>query len=104
VSHPETLLCVAEVSGRVVGYVLGSSHITFLANGSVCWVEEVMVSADERRVGIGRALMLTTEYWASEIGAAYVSLASRRAADFYEALGYEDSAVFFKKTLVQKRA
>jgi GNAT superfamily N-acetyltransferase len=102
VSHPETLLCVAEVRERVVGYLLGSSHVTFLANGRVCWVEEVMVSAEQRRLGIGRALMLTAEHWAAEIGAAYVSLASRRAGDFYEALGYEDSAVFFKKTLAQK--
>lgn len=31
--------------------------------------------------------------------AGYVSLASRRAGDFYRALGYEDSAVFFRKTL-----
>jgi hypothetical protein len=39
------------------------------------------------------------ENWARESGAAYLALASRRAGPFYLALGYEDSAVFFKKTL-----
>jgi len=33
------------------------------------------------------------------IGAAYLALASRRAGLFYLALGYEDSAVFYKKAL-----
>ncbi|GAA1661347.1 hypothetical protein GCM10009744_63860 [Kribbella alba] len=37
--------------------------------------------------------------WAQSIGAAYLALASRRAGPFYLALDYEDSAVFYKKTL-----
>jgi hypothetical protein len=39
------------------------------------------------------------ERWARASGAAYLALASRRAGPFYLALGYEDSAVFFRKTL-----
>jgi hypothetical protein len=31
-----------------------------------------------------------------------VALASRRAADFYRALGYEESAVYFRKVLGQE--
>lgn len=43
--------------------------------------------------------MIDAESWAELQGAAYVSLASRRAGDFYRALGYEDAAAFFKKPL-----
>lgn len=43
--------------------------------------------------------MAAAEDWARDAGAGYVSLASRRAGAFYLALGYEDSAVFFKKGL-----
>jgi GNAT superfamily N-acetyltransferase len=99
VSHAETLLIVAVRDDVLVGYLLASNHLTFLANGPVCWVEEVMVETDQRRHGIGRRLMEAAELWAEDRGAAYVSLASRRAGDFYLALGYEDSATFFKKSL-----
>jgi GNAT superfamily N-acetyltransferase len=99
VAHGDTLLIVAMQDGVLVGYLLASNHLTFLANGRVCWVEEVMVQADHRRQGIGRSLMAAAERWAEGCGAAYVSLASRRAGDFYLALGYEDSAAYFKKNL-----
>ncbi|MGZ0151371.1 hypothetical protein ACXJJ3_30255 [Kribbella sp. WER1] len=66
VDVPGTLLLVAETAeGKIVGYLLASTHLTFLANGPV----------------------------------AYLSLASRRAGPFYQALDYKDSAVFFKKNL-----
>lgn len=94
-----TLLLVAEVPGQgVAGYLLANSHTTFLANGPVAWVEEVMVDEGARRMGVGRRLMEYAENWAQSIGAAYLALASRRAGDFYVALGYEGSATFYKKT------
>ena len=100
VDLPDTLLLVAETAdGRIAGYLLGNSHLTFLANGSVAWVEELMVDETLRKSGIGRLLMERAEQWAQSTGAAYLALASRRAGPFYLALGYEDSAVFYKKTL-----
>jgi GNAT superfamily N-acetyltransferase len=95
----DTLLIVAEVGGAVAGYLLASVHLTLLANGPVAWIEEVAVDSEYRRSGMGTRLMATAEAWAREQDVAYVSLASRRAADFYLALGYEDSAVFFKRGL-----
>ncbi|MFD1722920.1 GNAT family N-acetyltransferase [Amnibacterium endophyticum] len=96
----DTLVLVAEsADGAVVGYLLASTHLTFLANGPVAWVEEVMVDAAHRHRGIGRLLMREAEHWAAERGAAYVSLASRRAGAFYTALGYDESAVFFERAV-----
>lgn len=98
---PGTLLLVAESSdGKVVGYLLGNTHLTFLANGRVAWVEERMVDETQRGTGIGRMLMEYAEQWARSEPAAYLALASRRAGAFYESLNYENSAVFFKKTLI----
>jgi len=97
---PGTLVAVAESAGTdVVGYLLAHHHLTFLANGPVAWVEEVMVDEGHRRTGVGRELMGYAESWARERGAAYLALASRRAGPFYGALGYDDSAVFYKKSL-----
>lgn len=92
------LVLVAHDGGAVVGYLCASAHLTFLADGEVVWVEEVMVAATHRGTGVGAALMARAEAWGAERGAAYVSLASRRAGAFYRALGYEDSATFYRKT------
>jgi GNAT superfamily N-acetyltransferase len=91
------LILVAHRPERICGYLLAHTHYTFFANGPVAWVEEVMVDARDRSEGIGHALMTEAERWGREQGAAYVSLASRRAGGFYLQLGYEDSAVFYKK-------
>jgi GNAT superfamily N-acetyltransferase len=100
VDAPDTLLVVAEAHPTgVVGYLLANSHPTFFANGPVVWVEEIMVADAARRLGIGRLLMTAAEGWARESGAAYVSLATRRAGEFYRALEYEKSATFFRKPL-----
>ncbi|MGW7683597.1 GNAT family N-acetyltransferase [Kribbella sp. NPDC054772] len=100
VDVPDTLLLVAETGdGGIVGYLLGNCHLTFLANGPVAWVEEIMVDQNLRQSGIGRLLMEHAEKWAQSAGAPYLALASRRAGPFYLALGYEDSATFYRKTL-----
>jgi GNAT superfamily N-acetyltransferase len=96
-----TLLLVADAAEcGIVGYLLGNSHPTLFANGPVAWVEELMVVETDRRSGVGRRLIEHAEEWARSGGAAYLALASRRAGPFYLAVDYEDSAVFYKKTLV----
>jgi hypothetical protein len=39
------------------------------------------------------------EAWAAKRGSKLVALATRRAAPFYQALGYEESAIYFRKLL-----
>jgi GNAT superfamily N-acetyltransferase len=92
-----TALFVAGRDGVVAGYVLAFDHPTFFANGPVTWVEELFVTEAERGNGIGRALMEAVERWSRERDAALVALATRRAGSFYEALGYERSADYFRK-------
>ena len=92
-------LPVAGEPGEVVGYCLGFDHYTFYANGRVAWVEEIMVREELRREKIGAALMSAFETWAKSRGSTLVALATRRAAPFYLALGYEDSATYFRKLL-----
>jgi GNAT superfamily N-acetyltransferase len=90
----------ADAAGEdCAGYLLGFEHLTFYANGRVAWVEEVFVRGNVRGHGIGRALMTTFEGWARGRGCALVALATRRAAPFYHAIGYEDSAVYLRKLL-----
>jgi GNAT superfamily N-acetyltransferase len=103
--HARLLVAVtgADAAGDdCIGYLLGFEHLTFYANGRVAWVEEVFVRGDLRGRGIGRALMTEFERWAGGRGCALVALATRRAAPFYHALGYEDSATYLRKLLPER--
>jgi GNAT superfamily N-acetyltransferase len=92
------LLAVREPE-QVAGYLLGFTHLTFFAGGPVGWVEEIVVRPRDRGHGTGAALMSTFEQWAGARGCALTALATRRAAPFYRALGYEESATYFRKLL-----
>lgn len=95
-------LLLAVTGNESVGYLLGFRHLTFYANGPVGWVEEIVVRDAERGQGIGRVLMDAFEQWAAAEGCTLIALATRRAAPFYRALGYEESATYFRKVLVDR--
>jgi GNAT superfamily N-acetyltransferase len=95
-------LLLATGGQQSLGYLLGFRHLTFYANGPVGWVEEIVVRRQDRGQGIGRMLMNAFEDWAATQGCALIALATRRAAPFYHALGYEDSATYFRKVLVDQ--
>ena len=92
-------LLVAEKNEGSVGYLLGFDHPAFYANGRVSWVEEVYVKQPYRKEGLGRLLMRTFEKEAKCRGGRLVALATRRAEFFYQSIGYESSATYFKKHL-----
>jgi GNAT superfamily N-acetyltransferase len=95
----DACLLLAVDGEQRLGYLLGFRHLTFYANGPVAWVEEVFVRGQHRGRGVGRALMSAFERWAATRDCALIALATRRAAPFYRALGYEESAVYFRKVL-----
>ena len=90
---------VADVGGQVGGYLLGFCHLAFFANGPIAWVEEIAVHEDLRRQGLGGQLMNGFENQARAAGARLIALATRRASSFYEAIGYEPSATYFRKLI-----
>lgn len=98
-SSPATFLAVAEENGIIMGYVLAFAHRTLYASGRVAWVEELVVQEQHRGKGIGGLLMRSAEEWAEGEGCRLIALATRRAAAFYEAVGYEESATYFRKLL-----
>lgn len=93
-------LLVVEGSSSLIGYLHGLVHPVFHANGNIGWVEELFVSPTARGTGLGRRLMERFEDWAGQTGQAhYVAVSTRRAHDFYQAIGYAESATYFKKAV-----
>ena len=88
-------VAIAELGGRIVGYVAGDAHETFYAGGKVAWVDEILVAEDARRQGIGRALMAEFETWAENGRCRLIGLATRADATIYEELGFEGSSGYF---------
>lgn len=99
VADSQARLSVVVVNEVVVGYALAFKHLAFYANGPVVWVEEIVVREELRGHGLGRLLMGDIEAWAYLHGVRLVALATRRAAPFYRALGYEESAMYFRKII-----
>ncbi len=98
-ADPNADLLVAERGSSPVGYVLAFHHLTFFANGIVTWIEELFVEDEFRGQGIGRELVVMIEQKAKERDSRLIALATRRAEDFYKAIGYEESATYFRKLL-----
>lgn len=95
-------LVVADTGTGLVGYLYGLVHPAFHANGNIGWVEELFVDPDTRGSGLGRRLMAAFEAWAQQSAQVqYIGLATRRAGDFYRAIGYQESATYFKRVTRQ---
>lgn len=90
---------VAEHEGALTGYVAGYRHPTFYAAGETAWVDELLVDSNYRGRGVGQRLMAAFEQWASNHGCTLVGLATAGARGFYERLGYESKAGYYKKYL-----
>ena len=90
-------LLVAVCGGVVVGYALAARFPTFYANGPVAFLQELMVDPKHRQRGIGRTLVAAILERARAAGCAELTLATRRAGDFYRKLGFTESAGYFKR-------
>ncbi|OHV35334.1 GCN5 family acetyltransferase [Pseudofrankia sp. EUN1h] len=103
-ADPSRQLLVADVDGRVVGTAEVLVHVN-LTHGGQPWaiVENVVVAADARRLGAGRALMAHVVEQARAAGCYKIQLLSRGergdAHLFYESLGFARSAVGFRRYL-----
>jgi GNAT superfamily N-acetyltransferase len=96
---PALFIAIALLDRKYLGYVSAYSHAAFYAAGSTLWVDELFVASEVRGRNIGRRLMFACEEWAAARGCRLIALATAGARDFYQALGYQSTAGYFKKYL-----
>lgn len=95
---------VAEGQGQVIGMCTGQVAISTAEGGPALLVEDVIVLEQWRGKGVGRQLLENLGAWAREQGIERFQLLADRnngpALDFYEALGWQATAlVCLRKTM-----
>ena len=84
-------VAVAEVSSTVAGWVAAERRL-LLESGERAELVGLVVGVHARRAGIGKALVIAAEQWASGQGLQAISVRSNvlrpEAHPFYESLGY----------------
>ena len=101
-ASPGTALFVAEAGGRVWGLLTLVWYD--VPSGRKAWIEDVVVDAEARGMGAGRALVAAALEHAGVIGAGKVLLTSNPAREaaraLYRKMGFEEAAttVFAIKT------
>lgn len=98
IDSPDELLLVAEADGEVVGYALTVFSTLLYTNGLSAQLQELVVDESKRQKGTGRALVKAVEAECIDRHAAQLVVATRRAAGFYDRLGYYISADYLKRT------
>lgn len=98
IDSTDELLLVADDGGEVVGYALTVFSTLLYTNGLSGQLQELVVDESHRRSGAGRALVEAVEAECATRGAAQLVVATRRAAGFYDRLGYYISADYLKRT------
>jgi len=99
---PERALLVAEVDGRVAGFVSLATRAHF--TGEIdAYVGELVVAVTAEGRGVGRSLVAAAEAWARERGLARITLetgaGNAAARAFYAALGFAEEDVRLTRTL-----
>ena len=87
---------VIELDGSVQGYLLGFDLLTMFANGPIFSLVELVVDESYRGQGLGKRLVSDALVQAWARGCVEVVVPTRRAATFYESLGFSKSAEYLK--------
>lgn len=109
VENPDYVLLAAKQDDHLVGFAMGVICGELYGNGGPFMVaEDVIVHKDQRRTGVGSALMSTLEQRAVERDCCQIIFVTEtdrtEAHRFYESLGYDpDAYKGFKKRLADGR-
>jgi GNAT superfamily N-acetyltransferase len=98
-STTETMLLVVEDDdGAVRGYALASIVPLLYTNGPAAQIHELVVDEAARGKNLGSQLVHAIEQECLSRGVRQLTVASRRAAGFYDRLGYHSTAEYLKRT------
>jgi N-acetylglutamate synthase-like GNAT family acetyltransferase len=95
--QPTVLLYVAEDDEGVRGYALTTIVPLLSTNGLSAQLQEIVVAEDARGNDYGTQLVKAVEAECERRGVRQLTVASRRAAGFYDRLGFHESAEYMRR-------
>jgi len=95
----DSICLVGIVDAEVVGYISGCIHPVLIQGGNFAFIDEIVVRSEARGRGDGTALMAELERIAKQRNCSAVGLATGGAKLFYERIGYQSRAGYYKKRL-----
>ena len=104
IERPSAAAWVAEVGGRVVGMMTAQTVVSTAEGGESVWIEDVVVTKDQRRAGVGRKLMDAVARWCESRGVVRMQLlaegSNEAAFEFYKRRGWDRTRmVAFRKLM-----
>lgn len=90
---------VATKGTEVVGYTLTTVSRLLHAPGLTAHIQEIVVDADSRSVGIGDTLMRANEIYCKSRGVRQISASTARIGSFFNHLGYKAVGEHFRKII-----
>lgn len=89
------LILVAEISGQVIGMISMQGLISTAMGERVGLIEDMIVSNEFRRIGVGRLLLGSMIDYANTLGYGRIALGADRRNDsaiaFYQTFGFKTS-------------
>ena len=107
-SDPRIETFVADANGEVTGFAevsLRSDYVNGCETSPVAFLEGIYVRPEQRRRGVGRALVAAAEQWGREQGCSEMGsdalLANDESHRFHGGAGFEETerVVYFRKPL-----
>lgn len=106
-SDDNQLLIVSEHNGKVVGALLGSftnvRERRWTQSRTYGYIEELIVSAEARKLGVATGLVSYFSNWARSLGACSIDLHvwsnNTGAIEFYDSVGFQSKQKLFSKKL-----
>jgi len=91
------------VSGFLTATVSKNDVVPFLTKEPICQVNTIVIDQQYQALGLGKALMLECQTWASSLGASEVRLEvmafNQQAQGFYESLGFHVQSRIMSKAV-----
>ena len=95
----DSVLFVAEVEGRAVGFTQLYPTFSSVSMARTFVLNDLFVSPEARKSGVGRGLLSAAAHYAREVGAIRLSLSTaitnQAGQSLYEAAGWRRDEVFY---------
>jgi GNAT superfamily N-acetyltransferase len=96
-------ILVGEIGGEIAGFISVSIRTTLLHNDPSALIDELVVLGNHRRIGVGKALVLSGVDLCRKLGCCEIEVSTEfsnsNARSFYKVLGFKERGIFLEREI-----